>query len=212
MSGPSIIEQVTGRAVVLRGADIDTDRIMPARFLKAISFDGLERHVFEDDRAADRTRGATHPLDASTAAGARVLLVNSNFGCGSSREHAPQGLYRWGFRAVVAESFSEIFAGNALAIGLVCVSAPSEAVAELMAVVDQNPDASVTVDVREETVAIPASSTRPSYSAPATLPAPSKQALLSGEWDATGLLLADYFEVERVEARLPYLRTTSRNA
>ena len=207
MSGPSIIEQVTGRAVVLRGADIDTDRIMPARFLKAISFEGLERHLFEDDRAADRARGATHPLDNPNAAGARVLLVNSNFGCGSSREHAPQGLYRWGFRAVVGESFSEIFAGNALAIGLVCVSASSETIATLMEAVEQNPAASVTVDVRAETVSASALEPRP-----ATLPQPSKQALLSGEWDATGLLLADYFEVERVEAGLPYLRTTSRNA
>ena len=214
MSGPSIIEQVTGRAVVLRGADIDTDRIMPARFLKAISFEGLERHLFEDDRAADRNRGATHPLDNPNATGARVLLVSSNFGCGSSREHAPQGLYRWGFRAVVGESFSEIFSGNALAIGLVCVSASSEAIASLMSAVEQEPTAEVTVDVRAETVAISALRTRPSYgpSYPATLPGPSKQALLSGEWDATGLLLADYFEVERVEARLPYLRTTSRNA
>lgn len=218
MSGPSIIEQVTGRAVVLRGADIDTDRIMPARFLKAISFEGLERHLFEDDRAADRNRGATHPLDNPNATGARVLLVNSNFGCGSSREHAPQGLYRWGFRAIVGESFSEIFSGNALAIGLVCVSASSEAIASLMSAVEQEPTAEVTVDVRAETVAISALRTRPSYgpiygpSYPATLPGPSKQALLSGEWDATGLLLADYFEVERVEARLPYLRTTSRNA
>ena len=217
MSGPSIIEQVTGRAVVLRGADIDTDRIMPARFLKAISFDGLERHVFEDDRAADRTRGTTHPLDASTAAGARVLLVNSNFGCGSSREHAPQGLYRWGFRAVVGESFSEIFAGNALAIGLVCVSASREAMAALMEAVEEDPQATVTVDVRAETASVStAVKTRPRDAGEhlwsATLPAPSKQALLSGEWDATGLLLADYFEVERVEARLPYLRTTSRNA
>ena len=216
MSGPSIIEQVTGRAVVLRGADIDTDRIMPARFLKAISFEGLERHLFEDDRAADRNRGATHPLDNPNATGARVLLVNSNFGCGSSREHAPQGLYRWGFRAVVGESFSEIFSGNALAIGLVCVSASSEAISALMSAVEQEPAAEVTVDVRAETVSFSALTTRPSYEArpsyPATLPAPSKQALLSGEWDATGLLLADYFEVERVEARLPYLRTTFRNA
>lgn len=203
MIAPSAIERVTGRAVALRGADIDTDRIMPARFLKAVSFEGLERHLFEDDRAANRT----HPLDRPIATGATVLIVNTNFGCGSSREHAPQALRRWGFRAIIGESFSDIFAGNALAIGLVCVSASSEAVEALMTAVEQDPSASLTVDVREDTAGIDGQ-----RQWPITLPPAAKQALLSGEWDATGLLLADYFEVERVEARLPYLRTTSRNA
>ena len=210
MTSASVIERIEGRAVALRGADIDTDRIMPARFLKAISFEGLEQHLFEDDRAADRARGATHPLDAPTAAGARILIVNSNFGCGSSREHAPQALYRQGFRAVVGESFSDIFSGNSLAIGLVCVTTAPDAVAALMAGVDKDPQAVVSVDVRAEIVSISALRSRSSYDA--AISAPAKQALLSGEWDATGLLLADYFEVDRVEARLPYLRTTSRNA
>ena len=207
MTASSVIERVTGRAVVLRGADIDTDRIMPARFLKAVSFEGLEQHVFEDDRAADKVRGTTHPLDAPTAAGARILIVNTNFGCGSSREHAPQALFRRGFHAVIGESFSDIFAGNALAIGLVCVSASSEAIAALMTAVEQDPGASLTIDLRAETAGIDGQ-----RHWPITLPDSARQALLSGEWDATGLLLADYFEVERVEARLPYLRTTSRNA
>ena len=209
MTAPSVIERVTGRAVVLRGADIDTDRIMPARFLKAVSFEGLERHLFEDDRAAD----TAHPLDRPTAAGATILIVNTNFGCGSSREHAPQALRRWGFRAIIGESFSDIFAGNALAIGLVCVSASREAIAAVMEAVEHDSNATVTVDVRAETASVAALRTRPRYVEwPITLPSAAKQALLSGEWDATGLLLADYFEVERVEARLPYLRTTSRNA
>jgi len=209
----TVIERVAGRAVVLRGADIDTDRIMPARFLKAVSFEGLERHVFEDDRAADNARGTTHPLAAPTAAGARVLIVNTNFGCGSSREHAPQALFRWGFRAILGESFSDIFAGNALAIGLVCASASREAIAALMSAVDQEPGASLTIDLRAETAGPEGQDGKAGQRRwPITLPAAAKQALLSGEWDATGLLLADYFEVERVEARLPYLRTTSRNA
>jgi 3-isopropylmalate/(R)-2-methylmalate dehydratase small subunit len=207
MTGPSIIDRVTGRAIVLRGADIDTDRIMPARFLKAVSFDGLERHLFEDDRAAARARGHVHPLDAPAAADARILIVNTNFGCGSSREHAPQALFRKGFRAVLGESFGDIFAGNALAIGLVCVSAASTAIAALMEAAEQEPDASLTIDIRRETAGIDGQGQWPINLAP-----PAKQALLSGEWDATGLLLADYFEVERVEARLPYLRTTSRKA
>lgn len=206
-SNSSAIERVTGRAVVLRGADIDTDRIMPARFLKAVSFEGLERNLFADDRKADRARGVAHPLDTPQAAGATMLIVNSNFGCGSSREHAPQALLRWGFRAIIGESFSEIFEGNALAIGLVCVTAKPEVVAALMTAVESGPKVELTLDIRECVATV-----NDGRGWPITLPAASKQALLTGEWDATGLLLADYFEVERVEGRLPYLRATSRNA
>ena len=203
MALPSAIERIEGRGVVLRGADIDTDRIMPARFLKAVTFEGLERHLFADDRVA--AHGA-HPFDAPAADGARVLLANTNFGCGSSREHAPQALFRWGLRVVVAESFGEIFAGNSMAIGLVCVTAPEGAVAALMDRVDGNPAATILVDL-EACVARLGTDTWP-----IGLPASSRHAWLSGEWDATGLLLANYVEVARVDGRLPYLRTTSRNA
>src|SRR5262245_12787673 len=125
------IVQVIGRALPLRGEDIDTDRIMPARFLRAVTFEGLERHVFEDDRKA-----AAHPFDDPPYAGASVLLVNSNFGCGSSREHAPQGLQRWGINAVVGESFAEIFFGNSVMIGLPCVSASPEDVRMLQDLIE----------------------------------------------------------------------------
>ena len=207
MTNTSVIEQVTGRAVVIRGADIDTDRIMPARFLKAVSFEGLEQHLFEDDRAAGKAAGLPHPLDAAGAPGARILLANANFGCGSSREHAPQALYRWGFRAIIAESFAEIFAGNSLMIGLVCVTAPAEAVAAMMATVEREPGTALTVDLVAETA-----SASGHGAWPIALPEASRRAWLSGEWDSTAALLADYAEVERVDARLPYLRTTSRNA
>src|SRR5215471_4375831 len=113
------VVSVAGRGLPLRGDDIDTDRIMPARFLRAVSFEGLERHLFEDDRAAD----PTHPFNNQRYRGAAVLVVNANFGCGSSREHAPQGLARAGIRAVIGESFSEIFQGNAAMLGLPCFAA-----------------------------------------------------------------------------------------
>lgn len=208
MSGTaSAIRQIRGRAVVLRGADIDTDRIMPARFLKAVTFEGIEQHLFADDRAAARSRHQPHPLDAAGAAGATVLLVQSNFGCGSSREHAPQALRRWGFQVVVAESFSPIFAGNALAIGLVCVAVPADVMQTLMATADAAPSTVYAVDL--DTCTIRADHDGPW---PISLPDAQRHAWLSGEWDATSLLLRDYEDVERVDARLPYLRTTDTNA
>ena len=131
--------------------DIDTDRIIPARFLKAITFDGLERHVFADDRAA--AQGA-HPFDAPSAAGAGILVVNNNFGCGSSREHAPQALYRWGIRAIVGESFAEIFFSNALMLGLPCLTvSPADAQA-IMAAIDADRNVIVDVDIAQTGVAI----------------------------------------------------------
>ena len=142
-----LVTRVEGRAIPVPGHDIDTDRIMPARFLKAISFEGLEAHVFEDDRANARAQGTVHPFDDPAHQGAAVLIVNRNFGCGSSREHAPQALRRWGILAVVGESFSEIFFGNALAIGVPCVRVAPEAADWLIAQVQQRPGAPVVVDV-----------------------------------------------------------------
>ena len=194
------IDRITGRAVPLRGQDIDTDRIIPARFLKAVTFDGLERHLFEDDRRAASARGATHPLDDPARRGARVLIANGNFGCGSSREHAPQALARLGIGAVVAESFAEIFSGNALAIGLACVTVSPEDAGRLMALADTHPAEEFVVDIREERVS--AADVRVAL----TMPPGARDALLSGHWDATGLLLERYEDVERAAGRLPYLR------
>lgn len=202
----SAVSNVHGRALVLRGADIDTDRIMPARYLKAVTFEGLEQHVFADDRAAARRQDGIHPLDAPGAVGATILLTGANFGCGSSREHAPQALRRWGFTAIVAESFSPIFAGNALSIGLVCVSTAPEVIAALMSAAEAAP-ADIHLDLEARTLTAQGRGTWP-----IELPEAQRQAWLSGQWDATGLLLADYAEVERVDARLPYLRAISRNA
>ncbi len=203
----SAIHEVAGRAVVLPGADIDTDRIMPARFLKAITFDGLEQHLFADDRAAAVRAGRRHPLDGAGAGGARILVTQSNFGCGSSREHAPQALSRWGFRAIIAESFSPIFAGNALSIGLVCATVAPADLASVMGMVSAVP--ATTLEINLDTLMLSAEG-GPAW--PLTLRDDQRHALMSGQWDGTGLLLDNYAEVERVDARLPYLRTTARNA
>src|SRR5438874_2770647 len=146
---PSAISHLEGRALPLRGHDIDTDRIMPARFLRAVSFEGLERHLFEDDRAAD----PAHAFNDPRYAGASILVVNTNFGCGSSREHAPQGLARAGFRAIVGESFSEIFLGNAAMLGLPCFVASHDAVDRLQTLIETTPDVAITADVASGEIA-----------------------------------------------------------
>jgi len=199
MNGSSRITRITGRAVAVRGDDIDTDRIIPARFLKAITFDGLEAHLFEDDRREAADRGATHPLDVAGHAGATILVVGSNFGCGSSREHAPQAIRRWGIGAVVGESFAEIFFRNSVALGLPCVAASRDAIAQLMALCQQTPSAEFIVDL--ETMQVTAGEA----SLPITMPDSARDAFLSGAWDATGSLLERYEEVLGAASRLPYL-------
>jgi 3-isopropylmalate/(R)-2-methylmalate dehydratase small subunit len=198
-AGPLVLARVEGRALPVRGDDIDTDRIMPARFLRAVTFDGLERHVFEDDRAGWPREGRPHPLDDPSYAGASVLVVNRNFGCGSSREHAPQGLLRWGFRACVGASFSEIFFANALAIGLPCVRVPADAAVELQAMTEAQPAKIVTIDLVGRMVHAG------TWRAEASMPDAALQAFLTGSWDATGLLLVDPDAVAVVAARLPYV-------
>ena len=189
------ITRVSGHGLPLRGNDIDTDRIMPARFLKAVSFDGLERHVFEDDRAAD----ATHPFGDGRFAGASVLVVNRNFGCGSSREHAPQGLQRWGIRAIIGESFSEIFQGNAVMIGMPCFVADGTAIDALQTLVDQDPSVTIAADVASGMVRAGAVEIR------ASLPKAVRDAFLSGQWNPTAMLLERFEEVHAVARKLPYV-------
>src|SRR6187401_2793738 len=133
------IRQLAGTALPLRGDNIDTDRIIPARFLRAITFEGLEQHLFEDDRKQLEAAGSVHRTADPTYAGASILLVNANFGCGSSREHAPQAIRRSGIRAVVGESYSEIFFGNSVALGMPCVTADHASLAALMQLVEEDP-------------------------------------------------------------------------
>ena len=190
----SEIVQITGRALPVRGDDIDTDRIMPARFLRAITFEGLEQHVFEDDRKA-----AAHPFDDPRYQGASVLIVNSNFGCGSSREHAPQGLLRWGIRAVIGESFAEIFFGNSAIIGLPCVTAAAQDVRKLQDLVEKHPQSSFHIDLVEGTCEAHG------VLYPVALSPKIRDAFITGAWDTTGMLLANYEEVDAAAAKLPYI-------
>ena len=192
------MKDVCGRAIVLRGNDIDTDRIIPARFLKTVTFEGLADNLFADDRAQLKAAGTVHPFDLDSSAGAAVLIVNKNFGCGSSREHAPQALARQGIRVVIGESFAEIFASNSLMIGLACVSLGAGDIQSLMTIVDQSPSAEVTVDLQTGVA------TSAGQSWPIDLPAHAKQALTSGQWDGPGLLLENYGEVEAIDVNLPY--------
>jgi 3-isopropylmalate/(R)-2-methylmalate dehydratase small subunit len=193
------IVRVTGPAIVLPGEDIDTDRIMPARFLKAITFEGLEAHVFEDDRREAAGRGQTHVFDDATRRQARVLVTGRNFGCGSSREHAPQALRRWGIRAVVGSSFAEIFFGNSVMIGLPCVIIADADLAALRDLTTQDVKLIVDVDLSTMTVTVGHRIFK------ALMPAPAREALTSGAWDGTGLLLEDYDRVRQLASKLPYV-------
>jgi 3-isopropylmalate/(R)-2-methylmalate dehydratase small subunit len=193
------VDKISGRALPLRGHDIDTDRIIPARFLKSVSFEGLETHVFEDDRKQLEARGQVHAFSDPRYAGATVLIVNGNFGCGSSREHAPQAIQRWGIRAIVGESFSEIFFGNAVALGMPCLTVSARDVEVLLAAVEANPQAEVTVSVGAETVDVNGKTYR------ASVPAGAREAFTAGTWDATGLLLDDFDRVREVASQLPYV-------
>ena len=193
---PSIISGVQGRGLPLRGNDIDTDRIMPARFLVSVSFEGLERHLFEDDRKSD----PRHPFNDPRYRGASIFVVNANFGCGSSREHAPQGLARAGIRAIVGESFSEIFQGNAAMLGLPCFAASHADIDRLQTLVEQSPEISIAVDVRSGDIAAG------SLTFQAALPRALHDAFLNGQWNPTAMLLDRFDEVRCVAQRLPYIR------
>jgi 3-isopropylmalate/(R)-2-methylmalate dehydratase small subunit len=190
------IERIAGRACVLRGDEIDTDRIIPARYLRCITFDGLGEHVFTDDR--EQAKG-DHPFDAERFDGARVLVVGQNFGCGSSREHAPQALTRRGFQAFVGASFAEIFAGNCTALGLPCVTLELDDLATLMDAVEADPSQEVVVDLRDLTVRCRAGR----YVA--SIPEGVRDQLLDGTWNATAILLDAGGAIERHAESLPYV-------
>jgi 3-isopropylmalate/(R)-2-methylmalate dehydratase small subunit len=192
----SQITSITSTAIPLVGNDIDTDRIIPARFLRCVTFDGLGANVFEDDRS--QLNGA-HPFDLTQFQGANILIVNSNFGCGSSREHAPQALAKWGIQAIVGESYSEIFFGNCVAMGIPCLSADPATTSRLQEILTANPKTSVTVDLAALEVRCG------DFSAPLSIGEGARQQLTSGTWDACGQLVANAAQTQATAAKLPYV-------
>ena len=191
------ISAVRGRAVVITGDDIDTDRIIPARFLKCVTFDGLGEQVFADDRAE---LSGEHPFDRAELQGASVLVVNRNFGCGSSREHAPQALMRWGIRAVVGESFAEIFYGNCLALGIPCFTSSHASVLSLQESLIADPGQELSLSLAKATLEASRGQLWQ-----LELQSGPQQMLASGQWDATSQLLANDGELARTAALLPYI-------
>ncbi|MEM6835963.1 MAG: 3-isopropylmalate dehydratase small subunit [Cyanobacteria bacterium P01_C01_bin.120] len=187
---------VTGRGLPVKGDDIDTDRIIPARFLKCVTFDGLGEQAFADDRAQ---LNGQHPFDQPQYQGAEVLVVNRNFGCGSSREHAPQALARWGIKAIIGVSFAEIFFGNCVAMGVPCAKVSAEVAEQLQAAIAAAPETPLTVDLAAMTV------TMGDLSVPIEIADGPRQMFTSGTWDACGQLVAQEDAIKATATRLPYV-------
>jgi 3-isopropylmalate/(R)-2-methylmalate dehydratase small subunit len=194
------IREITGRAVAVRGNDIDTDRIIPARYMKELTFDSLGRYSFQDQRFDASGSPTDHPFNDPRFQGASILLVNKNFGCGSSREHAPQALMRWGIRAIVGESFAEIFAGNCSAIGVPTLTVESGEIEQLMKQVEAEPATEFRIDLEART--LQAGSSKLAFS----LPESQARVLVDGTWDTTSTLLEGLTEIQAAAARLPYVK------
>ncbi len=193
-SGP--INKVQGTCIYLQGNDIDTDRIIPARFLKCINFEDLGDQVFADDRKEEK---GLHPFDISQNSNSSILIVNKNFGCGSSREHAPQALMRWGIRAIIGESFAEIFYGNCLSIGIPCAIISESDIKGLINKIRDCKNKEFTIDLNTQKITLLGESWKLKIDNAAL------ESLLSGSWDATSILVNELERVDRTKAQIPYL-------
>jgi 3-isopropylmalate/(R)-2-methylmalate dehydratase small subunit len=198
MAGKTVTT-LTGSGISLRGNDIDTDRIIPARFLKCVTFDGIGEHAFKDDIKGLAAKGETHTFADDRFAHAAILVANQNFGCGSSREHAPQSLKRWGIRAIIAESYSEIFYGNCVSLAIPCFTADHETCAKLQDAIESNPDAQFTVDIAQSAV------TGPCGSITLQIQSGAQSQLLDGSWNARASLLENLDSAKAVASNLPYV-------
>ncbi len=196
---------ISGQAIVLRGNDIDTDRIIPARYLRTVVFDGLGEHAFEDDRVQLKQQGQVHAFDDPRYASAEILLVNKNFGCGSSREHAPQAIKRWGLgiKAIIGESFAEIFFGNCVSLGVPCAVLDAASMERLMATIENEPKSKITLDIRTKTLTVGAASF------PIVMGDGVRQQFLEGRWDTTAELLANKEAIIATSKKLPYFASWS---
>jgi 3-isopropylmalate/(R)-2-methylmalate dehydratase small subunit len=209
MSDTSMIRTISATAVSIRGNEVDTDRIIPARYLRCVTFDGLGEFAFRDERFDPSGTPKKHPFNDPRFQGAGIMVANSNFGCGSSREHAPQALARWGakpgssgeggIKAIIAESFADIFAGNCAAIGVVAVTASAADVARLQAAIEADPKAVVTVDLQSMTARVG------DFSLPVSMPASHRQKFLAGTWDTVAALMANKPLIAQTAARIPYV-------
>ena len=217
MSNNSIITSVCATAVAIRGNEIDTDRIIPARYLRCVTFDGLGEFAFRDERFDPSGQAKQHPLNDPRFTGAGILVANSNFGCGSSREHAPQALARWGakggtqkdkqgeqaleggIKAIIAESFADIFAGNCAAIGLVAVTASAADVARLQTAIEADPKTVISIDLQAMTAKAG------DFFLPVSMPASHRQKFLAGTWDTVAALLANESIILKTATRIPYV-------
>ena len=195
------ISKIIGKPIVLIGDDIDTDRIIPARFLKCVSFDDLGKSVFEDDR---KNLKGNHPFDLESNRGSSILIVNKNFGCGSSREHAPQALLRWGIRAIIGESFAEIFYSNCIAIGIPCFTLSKDLIQNIQENRNKN-DFLFEIDINNSNL----KSENSNFNL--EIKKSSKKMFLTGEWDATSTLLENINLIEKKMDDLPYTKFNHRN-
>jgi len=195
------VEHVSGSGIPISGNDIDTDQIIPARFMKVVTFDGLGQYSFFDQRFDDDDNEQDHPMNEERFRDANIMVVNANFGCGSSREHAPQALMRWGIDAFIGESFAEIFAGNCLALGMPTVTADQETVEAIQDFVEENPDAEIDIDVAEETV------TYGGQTVDVTVDEGQRKALVDGIWDTTALMKANQRAISETARALPYVES-----